>query len=94
MPPTRRVSPALGRYLVAHPDAILRRRIEILRAMPLPPGSRPLAADAEWHALAARFRARPVYLYGTSQRGLVYTYDAKTDTLRVELALVDGQVLP
>jgi hypothetical protein len=49
---------------------------------------------AEWHALAARFPGRQGYLYGTGVRGLVYTYDAATDALSVELALVDGVVRP
>jgi hypothetical protein len=94
MPRIRRTNPALLRYLVAHPDAVLRRRLEVLRAMPLPPGSRALATDAEWHTLTARFPGRHTYLYGTSRRGLIYTYDGATDTLRVELAIVDGVVRP
>jgi hypothetical protein len=94
MPPIRRIDPLLARYVVAHPDAELRRRWLTLRDTPLPLGARALAADADWYALAARFPGRRVYLYGTSDRGLVYTYDAATDTLRIELAIVDGAVRP
>ena len=64
------------------------------RASPLPLGSHAIAADAEWYALAARFPGRQGYLYGTGVRGLVYTYDAATNALSVEPALVDGRVRP
>jgi hypothetical protein len=95
MPPIRRIDPLLAEYLLAHPDAALRRQWDVLRrGPPLPLGSHALAADAEWYALAARFPGRQGYLYGTGVRGLVYTYDAATDALSVELALIDGRVRP
>lgn len=94
MPPTRRIDSALAAYLLAHPDRDLRQRLAVLRRMPFPPGSRSLAADAAWHALAARFPDRHGFLYGSNHRALVYTYDGTTDVLRVELAIVDGVLCP
>jgi hypothetical protein len=89
-----RVNPALAAYLLAHPDHELRRRLAILRTIPFPPGSRSLDADADWHALTARFPEHRAFLYGTPRRALVYTYDSRTDVLVVELAVVDGQLRP
>jgi hypothetical protein len=57
---------------------------------PVPAGQPIGRADAEWHALAARFPARRAFLYGTSRRALVDRCDGATDTLSVELAIVDG----
>lgn len=62
--------------------------------MPFPPGSRSLDADADWHALAGKFPSRRAFIYGTRRRALVYTYDGATDTLKVELAIVDGVLRP
>ena len=87
-----RVNPALAAYLLAHPDHELRRRLAILHTIPLPPGSRSLDADADWHALTARFPEHRAFLYGTPRRALVY--DSRTDVLVVELAVVDGQLQP
>ena len=90
MPHTTRVEPALARYLLAHPDPDLRRRVAVLHGQPFPPGSRALAADAEWHALGAAFPGRAAFVYGTAQRALLYTYRAATETLIIVRAVVDG----
>jgi hypothetical protein len=94
MPHTTRVDPALGRYLLVHPDADLRRRVEVLRTQPFPPGSRALAADAEWHGLAAEFAEPRGFIYGSGHRGLLYTYEPVTETLVIRRAFIDGVVQP
>jgi hypothetical protein len=94
MPHTTRVDPALGRYLLATPDLVLRRAVANLRANPFPPGSRALQADVDWQVLAAQFPGHQAYIYGSTSRGLVYTYEAATQTLTIRRALVDGVVRP
>jgi hypothetical protein len=58
-----------------------------LRANPFPPGSR-------WQVLAAQFPGHRAYLYGITTRGLVYTYEAASQTLTIRRAIVDGVVRP
>jgi hypothetical protein len=94
MPHTTRVDPALGRYLLTAPDPVLRRAVANLRANPFPPGSRALAADVDWQVLAAQVPGHRAYVYGSTRRGLVYTYAAATETLTIRRALVDGVVRP
>jgi hypothetical protein len=53
-----------------------------------------LRVDAEWHRIAPRFRDVHAYVYGTNRDALVYTYDTETDTLVVQLAVVDGRLVP
>jgi hypothetical protein len=94
MPHTTRVDPALGRYLLATPDPVLRRAVANLRVNPFPPGSRALATDVDGQVLAAQFPGHRAYVYGSTRRGLVYTYEAATGTLTIRRALVDGVVQP
>lgn len=93
MPYTARVKASLARYLLAEPNPDLRRRIAILRQTPFPPGSRALATDDEWHDLDESFSAHRAFIYGTNDNALVYTYDGNTETLSIELAVVDGSVV-
>ena len=94
MPHTASVRRALAEYLLAHPDAELRRRLSVLRLTPFPPGSRALDADAEWHRIGSRFPELRAYVYGTNHDALVYTYDRSTESLVVQLAIINGQVVP
>ena len=94
MPHTASVRRALAEYLLAHPDADLRRRLSVLRLTPFPPGSRALDADEEWHRIGTRFPDLRAYVYGTSHDALVYIYDRSRERLVVQLAIVDGQLVP
>jgi hypothetical protein len=93
MPYTVRVRATLARYLlgVAYPD--LRRRIDILRANPFPPGSRSLDADADWGEFAQAFPTKQGFVYGSRESAIVYTYEARTSTLLVEFAVRAGRVV-
>lgn len=93
MPYTARVRASLARYLLTAPNADLRRRIAILRQTPFPPGSRALATDDEWHGLEESFTRHRAFIYGTNDNALVYTYDGSTETLSIELAVVEGSVV-
>lgn len=93
MPYTARVKASLARYLLAQPNSDLRRRIAILRQMPFPPGSRALATDDDWHELGDSFSDYRAFVYGTNENALVYTYDSVTQTLSIELAVVDGSIV-
>ena len=93
MPYTARVKASLARYLLAAPNADLRRRIGILRQTPFPPGSRALATDDEWHDLGDSFSDYRAFIYGTNDNALVYTYDSVTQTLSIELAVVGGSIV-
>jgi len=93
MPYTARVKAALARYLLAAPNADLRRRIGILRQTPFPPGSRALASDEEWHGLEESFATHRAFSYGTNHNALVYTYDGSTETLAIELAIIEGSAV-
>ena len=94
MPHTARVRSALADHLLANPHPDLRRRLSVLRLTPFPPGSRALHADAEWHRIVPPFPGLRAYVYGTNRDALVYTYDGPTDVLVVQLAIVDGRVVP
>lgn len=93
MPYTARVKASLARYLLAEPNPDLRRRIVILRQTPFPPGSRAMATDDEWHDLGESFSDYRAFIYGTNDNALVYTYDGRTETLSIELAIVQGSVV-
>jgi hypothetical protein len=90
MPYTARVRASLARHLLAEPSQDLRRRIAVLRQTPFPPGSRALTTDDEWHDLDESFSTHRAFIYGTNDNALVFTYDGKTQTLSIELAIVDG----
>jgi hypothetical protein len=94
MPHTASVRRALPEYLLAHPHADLRRRLSVLRLTPFPPGSRALDADEEWHRIGRRSPDQRAYLYGTNHDALVYTYDRSSDSLVVQLAIINGQLVP
>jgi hypothetical protein len=94
MPYTAKVRSGLAGFLLSHPDPRLRRRLGILRRHPFPPGSRSLDSDEAWRELAARFPEVHGYVYGTSESALVYTYDPATNLLVVQLAIVDGRIVP
>ena len=93
MPHTVRVRASLARHLLTSPDTDLRRRVAVLRAVPFPPGSRSLASDAEWHALAGEFAGLRAFVYGSLERAPVYTYDADSQTLGIEFAVVNGAIV-
>lgn len=94
MPYTVRVKASLARCLLESPDEDLRRRLDVLRATPLPPGSRSVSADAEWHRLDERFPELRAFIYGSTPRALIYTYDSRTDTAVIEFAIIDGVITP
>lgn len=94
MPHTASLRKSLASYLLAHPNADLRRRLSVLRLTPFPPGSRALEADEEWHRVRRRFPEVRAYLYGTNHDALVYTYDRSKERLVVQLAIVDGHLVP
>ena len=91
---TVRVRPLLARYLLAHPNEDLRRRLSMLRGIPYPPGSHALPTDPEWSHLASRFEGLTVIIYGTSTEAVVYTYSSAKNLAIVELAILDGRVIP
>jgi len=93
MPYTVRVRGPLARYLLAHPNEDLRRRLSMLRGTPYPQGSHALLTDVEWSHLASRFEGLTVMVYGTSIEAVVYTYDSAQNLAVVELAIIDGQVV-
>jgi hypothetical protein len=93
MPYTVRVRASLARHLLSQPNDDIRRRLGILRQIPLPPGSRSLAADDGWHVLAETFSDVQGHIYGSNENALVYTYDSRRQIVSVELAIVDGKVL-
>jgi hypothetical protein len=61
---------------------------------PFPPGSRSLDADEEWHDLSRAYPHLRAFVYGTNRDALVYTYDGKTETLTVRMAIVEGTLVP
>jgi len=93
MPHTASVRRALAEYLLEHPDAELRRRLSVLRLTPFPPG-RALDADEEWHRIGPRFPDLRACVYGTNHDALVYTHDRSRESLGVQLAIINGQVVP
>jgi len=94
MPYTVRVRGRLARYLLANPNEDLRRRLSMLRGTPYPPGSHALPTDEDWAHLVERFEDLTVMIYGSSAEAVVYTYDAANSVAVVELAILDGRVLP
>jgi hypothetical protein len=94
MPHTARVRKSVAAYLLQQPNEALRRRLAILKATPYPPGSRSLRVDTDWQALSSRFPEVDAFIYGTSDDALVYTYDATRQLVVVELAIVNGDILP
>jgi hypothetical protein len=94
MPHTARARKSVAVYLLQQPNEALRRRLAILKATPYPPGSRSLRTDADWQALSSRFPGLDAFIYGTSVDALVYTYDATRQLVVIELAIVDGEILP
>jgi hypothetical protein len=94
MPHTTRIRARLARHLLLHPNHELRRRIGILREMPFPPGSCSLAASDEWEALQQVVPAeKQGFIYGAADNAVVYTYQASSEELSVELAIVHGQLV-
>ena len=93
MPYTARLKASLARYLLAAPNPDLRRRIAVLRKTPFPLGSRALTTDDNWHDLGESFSDYRAFIYGTNDNALVYTYDDRTETLSIELAIVQGAVV-
>lgn len=94
MPYVVRVRGPLARYLLAHPNEDLRRRLSMLRGTPYPPGSHALATDAEWDHLAGRFEGLTVMIYGTSVEAVVYTYSSTQNLAFVELGILESKVVP
>lgn len=94
MPHTARVKGSLARYLMSHPHPGLRRRLGVLRQTPYPPGSRSIDADPEHFPLSEKFTDLRVFIYGTNQNAIIYTYDSADLTLTAELAVVDGRIVP
>ena len=62
--------------------------------MPFPPGSYSLAASEEWEALRQVVPAeKQGFVYGTADNAIVYTYQASSNELSVELAIVQGELV-
>lgn len=59
----------------------------------LPSGSRSLRTDADWQALSLRYPGVDAFIYGTPLT-LVYTYDAIQQLVVIELAIVNGEIVP
>jgi hypothetical protein len=93
MPHTVRVRASFGRHLLASGDRNLRRRVEVLRDVPFPPGSRSIAADADLQDLTATLAGKRAFVYGSRESALLYTYDSATETLEIEFGVTDGQVV-
>jgi hypothetical protein len=68
--------------------------LSVLRLTPFPPGSRSLRSDAAWYSLTTRFPGLQAFIYGTNHDAVVYTYDATHEVLTVQLAIVDGTIVP
>lgn len=94
MPYTVAIRGALARYLLSKPNPGIRRRLAVLRLHPFPPGSRSIASDPGWEALASRLPEIEGYLYGTNDDALVYTLDREDRRIVVQLAIVDGRIIP
>jgi hypothetical protein len=69
------------------------RGIAILRERAFPPGSRSLVTDDQLHDLAPEFRARTPFVYGSAENAVVYTYDSSEGVVRIEFAIIDGQIV-
>jgi hypothetical protein len=93
MPHTVRVRASFGRHLLASGDLDLRRRVEILREAPFPPGSRSIAADADLDDITAPLAGKRAFVYGSRESALVYTYDSATAVLEIEFGVTDGRVV-
>ena len=62
--------------------------------MPFPPGSYSLAASEEWEALQHVVPTeKQGFIYGAADNAIVYTYQASSNVLSVELAIVDGRLI-
>ncbi len=93
MPHTVRVRASFGRHLLASGDRELRRRVEVLRDVPFPPGSRSIAADADLQDLTAPLAAKRAFVYGSRESALVYTYDSATVVLEIEFGVTEGRIV-
>lgn len=51
-------------------------------------------ADPAWQSLADRLPGLQGFIYGTNQDALVYTYDPTEQSATVQLAVVDGSLVP
>jgi hypothetical protein len=58
-----------------------------------PPGSHSLGSDEDWHRLGHRFPSLHGFIYGSNESAVVYTYDAGSQVLSIELIIRDGQTI-
>ena len=90
---TVRVRATLGRHILASGDRELRRRVDVLRDVPFPPGSRSIAADADLPDLTLILAGKRAFVYGSRESALVYTYESATAVLAIEFGVSDGQLV-
>jgi hypothetical protein len=48
----------------------------------------------EWHPFGERFPNLRVFIYGTNENALIYTYDRSSNVLTLELAVRNGRIVP